>query len=35
MFNFCAPEETAEQVERIATEVLPHVKDLVGRGAVA
>jgi probable F420-dependent oxidoreductase len=35
MFNFCAPEETAEQVERIATEVLPHVKSLVGRGAGA
>ena len=31
MFNFCAPEETAEQVERIATEVLPHVKGLSAR----
>lgn len=35
MFNFCPPEETAEQVERIATEVLPHVKSLVGRGSAA
>jgi alkanesulfonate monooxygenase SsuD/methylene tetrahydromethanopterin reductase-like flavin-dependent oxidoreductase (luciferase family) len=33
MFNFCDAAATAEQVEQIATEVLPHVKGLVGRGA--
>ncbi|MBY0401526.1 LLM class F420-dependent oxidoreductase [Myxococcota bacterium] len=33
MFNFCDAAETAEQIEQIATEVLPHVKGLVGRGA--
>lgn len=33
MFNFCDPAATAEQIEQIATEVLPHVKGLVGRGA--
>lgn len=33
MFNFCPAEATAEQIELVATEVLPHVKTLVGRGA--
>lgn len=33
MFNFCAPEATAEQVEQVATEVLPHLQSLVARGA--
>jgi probable F420-dependent oxidoreductase len=33
MFNFCEPGQTVEQIERIAAEVLPHVKGLVGRGA--
>ena len=31
MFNFCAAEETAEQIEQIATEVMPHVQGLSGR----
>lgn len=33
MFNLCESEATAEQIEQIATEVLPAVKDLIGRGA--
>jgi len=33
MFNFCDAAATAEQIEQIATEVLPHVKGLAGRGA--
>lgn len=33
MFNLCEPGQTVEQVERIAAEVLPHVKGLVGRGS--
>lgn len=33
MFNLCEPEATFEQIERIATEVWPAVRDLTGRGA--
>lgn len=33
MFNLCEAEQTVEQVERIASEVLPKVKGLVGRGS--
>ena len=33
MFNLCEPEATADQIEQIATEVLPAVKGLVARGA--
>jgi probable F420-dependent oxidoreductase len=33
MFNLCEPEATADQIEQIATEVLPAVKGLVGRGS--
>jgi probable F420-dependent oxidoreductase len=33
MFNFCPAEATAEQIEQIASEVLPHVKGLADRGS--
>ena len=33
MFNLCEPEATADQIEQIASEVLPGVEGLVGRGS--
>lgn len=33
MFNFCPAEVTAEQIEQVASEILPHVKGLAGRGS--
>ena len=33
MFNLCEPEAIVDQIEQIATEVLPAVEGLVGRGA--
>jgi probable F420-dependent oxidoreductase len=33
MFNLCEPEATPEQIEWIASEVLPEVAGLVGRGS--
>jgi alkanesulfonate monooxygenase SsuD/methylene tetrahydromethanopterin reductase-like flavin-dependent oxidoreductase (luciferase family) len=33
MFNLCEPEATSEQIEWIASEVLPAVAGLVGRGS--